>query len=69
MPIDDATAVGNISDLKKWLDNLSKVGPFYPNNVASQKVASSASQIFGDGHITTEGQPNAWFPHRLHLTS
>lgn len=64
---DDATAVGKISDLKKWWDNLSKIGPSFGYFVNPKKswlvtkdgAISIASQTFGDSevNITTEGRP------------
>ena len=64
---DDATAAGKISDLKKWWDNLTKLGPSFGYFVNPKKTwlvtkdgsLSTASQIFGDSevNITTEGRP------------
>ena len=64
---DDATAGGKFPDLKKWWDNLSKVGPSFGYFVNPKKTwlvtkdnfLPSASEMFGDTmvNITTDGRP------------
>ena len=64
---DDATAGGKLVDLKKWWDNLSKVGPSFGYFVNPEKTwlvtkdnfLPSASEMFGDTmvNITTDGRP------------
>ena len=64
---DDASAGGKLTNLKKWWDNLSRVGPSFGYFVNPQKTwlvtkdkfLSSASEMFDDTmvNITTDGRP------------
>ena len=56
---DDATTVGTLEDLKKWWNNLSKIGPAFGYHVNPRKswlvtkdnLACSAAEIFGEPSV------------------
>ena len=72
---DDASAGGKLTNLKKWWDNLLRVGPSFgyfvnPHKtwlVTKDNFLSSASEMFEDAmvNITTDGRPcSSWISCR-----